>query len=67
VAIASVSTAALSVHLPADAGWLGRKKAVMAALISTNERTTVATTPVVTGCDLLDWATPTVIYFLPVM
>jgi hypothetical protein len=62
---ASVSTAAFSVQLPADAGRLPRKKALMPAPISTNKRKTVDTGPVLTGCDLIDWAASTVIYFLP--
>jgi hypothetical protein len=40
------------------------KKSLDGPPISTNKRKTVDTAPVVAGCDLLDWATSTVIYFL---
>jgi hypothetical protein len=62
VPTASVFTTGLSLHRPGDAGWLAEIKDLMTVPISTNARNTVATTPVVTGFDLLDWAISAVIY-----
>src|SRR5215469_3507607 len=62
MATRSVSTGAVPKRVPTDAGRLARNKALMAAPISTSERSTVAATPVVTRFDSSDWAISTVIY-----
>jgi hypothetical protein len=47
---------------PTATGLLARERTLMAAPMSTNARSTVATTPVVTPFDVFDWVTPMVIY-----
>jgi hypothetical protein len=62
MATPAVSTVALSLRLSTDAALLARKRALMAVPMSTNERSTAATTAVVSRFDVLDWATSAVIY-----